>query len=145
MAKRLGLSRSAWRRFAPGGSHRDTAARQGAEQDGRKAEGSAAWWLRLKGYRILDQRVRTPVGEIDLIAARGGITCFIEVKHRTTPDAAIRAVTPTQCRRIEKAAAWWTAQPGRAYPDAIRFDVIAIVPGRRPYHLIDAWRPEPER
>ena len=47
--------------------------RRRAEQGGRRAETLAAWWLRLKGYAILAQRVRTPVGEIDLVARRGRV------------------------------------------------------------------------
>ena len=44
--------------------------RRRAERKGRIGETAAAWWLRLKGWRILDRRVRTPVGEVDLVARR---------------------------------------------------------------------------
>ena len=67
------------------------AARQRAERRGRTGETVAAFWLRLKGYRILATRLRTPVGEIDLIASQGRITAFVEVKAR----AALSAVTLT--------------------------------------------------
>lgn len=56
--------------------------RLGAELFGRRGETLAAWYLRLKGYRIVATRVKTPVGEIDLIARRFGTTAFIEVKAR---------------------------------------------------------------
>ena len=55
---------------------------------GRKAERYAAMWLRAKGWRILAQRVRTPAGEIDLVAKRGKIVAFVEVKARRTMDEA---------------------------------------------------------
>ncbi len=42
-----------------------------SEKFGRMAENFAALYLRLKLYSILAQRVKTPVGEIDLIARRG--------------------------------------------------------------------------
>jgi putative endonuclease len=58
--------------------------RQSAERGGRRAESLAAWWLRLKGWRILARRVRTPVGEIDLVARRGRTIAFVEVKARAT-------------------------------------------------------------
>lgn len=58
-----------------------------AERLGRWGERRAAWWLRLHGRRILDQRVRQRAGEIDLIARRGRTTAFIEVKTRTTVAA----------------------------------------------------------
>ena len=49
------------------------AKRKAAEASGRRGERIAAWWLRLKGWRILDRRVRTPAGEVDLIARKGAI------------------------------------------------------------------------
>src|SRR3546814_14471938 len=49
------------------------AARRRAYARGRRGERIAAWWLRPKGYRVLPQGFRCPVGEIDLVARRGGI------------------------------------------------------------------------
>ena len=54
------------------------------EAQGRRGERIAAWYLRLKGWRILAQRVKTPRGEIDLIARRGSTVAFVEVKWRAT-------------------------------------------------------------
>jgi putative endonuclease len=34
--------------------------------------------LRLKGWRILDRRVRTPAGEVDIIARRGALIAFVK-------------------------------------------------------------------
>jgi hypothetical protein len=51
---------------------------------GRKAESLAAFALRLKGYRVLAGRLRTPAGEIDLIVRRGATIAFVEVKARAT-------------------------------------------------------------
>ena len=44
---------------------------------GRRAEAQAAWWLRLKGYRILARGFRVPAGEIDLIARRGRVLAHV--------------------------------------------------------------------
>ncbi|MFW5833612.1 MAG: YraN family protein, partial [Pseudomonadota bacterium] len=55
------------------------------DRRGHDAEARAAWWLRLKGFRILACRYRTPVGEIDLVARRGRLLVFVEVKYRATP------------------------------------------------------------
>ena len=57
---------------------RTTPARQRAEAAGRRAERIAGWWLRLKGWRILDRRVRTPAGEVDIIARRGALIAFVK-------------------------------------------------------------------
>jgi len=60
--------------------------RVAAEQRGRGAERIAAWWLRLRGWRILAQRARVPGGEVDLIARRGRIVAFVEVKARGSQE-----------------------------------------------------------
>ena len=46
---------------------RATSDRKAAENRGREGERRAAWWLWLRGWRILDRRVRTPAGEVDLL------------------------------------------------------------------------------
>ena len=110
--------------------------RQRAEGRGRRAETVAAWFLRLKFYRILARRYRTPVGEIDLIARRGRTIVFIEVKQRPSDVAAIEAVTFKTRRRIARAAELWVAaHPAAATLDQ-RFDVVIAVPRRLPRHLV---------
>ena len=115
--------------------------RETAEARGRRAEALAAWWLRAKGYTILSRRVRLPVGEIDLIARKGDVIAFIEVKERATLEAALGAVTPAAWRRISRAAESWMAQRPRFHDCGWRYDLIAIAPGYLPSHLRDAWRP----
>jgi putative endonuclease len=118
----------------------DQQARQEAEAGGRRAEALAVLWLRLKGYRILDRRLKTPVGELDLVARRGKVICFVEVKARTTMDAALEALGPKQRHRIERAAAWWCTHRQQDPTISLRFDLIAVAPGHRPIHVVDAWR-----
>jgi putative endonuclease len=118
------------------------AKRRERERQGRRAENVAALWLQVKGYRILARRARTPGGEIDLIARRGKTLAFVEVKARARRDSAIEGLLPGARKRIEVAARVWGA--GRRGADQLnwRFDVIAIVPGKLPHHLRDAWRPQ---
>lgn len=115
--------------------------RRAAEKRGRKGETLAAWALRLKGYRILAQRVRTPVGEIDLVAEKAGIVAFVEVKARAGSAAALSAVTPAAWARISRAADYWMARRPHLGGHGWRYDLVAVVPGRWPQHLRDAWRP----
>jgi len=119
------------------------ARRRTAERRGRRGELWAALILRAKGYRILGRRVRTPVGEIDLVArAPSGLVCFIEVKARPDAAAAALSVGPRQQARIARAAALYlAARPGLARR-GVRFDVMTVAPGRLPRHLRDAWRPQ---
>ena len=116
------------------------ARRQLAYGRGRRAERTAAWWLRLKGYRILARGFRAPVGEIDLIARRGRILALVEVKARPSPHQGREAIGPRQRRRIERAAmVLLQRRPDLAGLD-LRFDVVLVAPRRWPTHIADAWR-----
>jgi putative endonuclease len=112
--------------------------RQLAEASGRKAETLAAWWLRLKGWRILAMRARVPGGEVDLIARRGRTLAFVEVKQRRTADAAAWALDEYRLRRVAVAAARLAPRYARDGDD-IRIDALFIVPGRLPRHLPNVW------
>ena len=112
--------------------------RRRAEQGGRRAETIAAWWLRLKGWRILGQRVRTPVGEVDLIARRGRTLAFIEVKARAGEAAAAIALDDYRLRRVARAAEALAVRYGRP-GDTIRIDAMFVLPGRLPRHLVNVW------
>ena len=117
--------------------------RVGAERHGHRSEAIAAWWLRLKGYRIVASRYRTAAGEIDLIARRGRVLAFVEVKARADFRAAADAVSPRQQHRIARAASQFlAARPHLARLDQ-RFDALLIVRRTWPRHLPDAWRTGP--
>jgi len=109
-----------------------------AEKRGRAAETVAAWWLRLRGWRILARRVRTPVGEVDLIARRRRTLAFVEVKARATAEQLDLAIDERRLARVAAAANYLIprhAKPG----DDIRIDVILLCPGRLPRHLCNIW------
>jgi putative endonuclease len=113
--------------------------RQAAERGGRRAETLAAWWLRLKGWTILARRVRTPVGEVDLVARRGRTLAFVEVKARATEPEAGFALDDWRLRRV--AAAAEALAPRYAGPgDVLRIDAMLIVPRRLPRHLTNVWQ-----
>ena len=111
-----------------------------AEAAGRRGERLAGWWLRLKGWRILDRRVRTPAGEVDLVARRGNLIAFVEVKTRATAAELDFAIDQRRLARVAAAAEVLMeryAGPG----DDIRVDVILLAPGTRPRHIENAWMP----
>lgn len=113
--------------------------RRRAERGGRRAESIAAFWLRLKGWAILARRVRTPVGEVDLVARRGRTLAFVEVKARADAAAAEAALDDYRLRRVAAAAealAHRYARPG----DDVRIDAVIIVPRRLPLHRKNIWR-----
>ena len=113
--------------------------RKAAEARGRRAETWAALYLQLKGYRILDRRVKLKVGEIDLVAEKAGRLVFIEVKQRKTRSTALASITTKQRMRIERAALLWCAKHKKD-GQSLRFDVIAIAWPRWPTHIKDAWQ-----
>ena len=59
--------------------------RQAAFRVGISAESRAAAWLIAHGFRILARRWKSPLGEIDIIAARRHLLIFVEVKARAKP------------------------------------------------------------
>lgn len=117
--------------------------RQQAEARGRRAEWCAKWWLRLKGYRIVAQRVRTPRGEVDIIARRGATLVFVEVKYRPDPDQAAAALSPQALIRVQRAANFLLGRYAHGCA-SIRIDAIILCPGRLPRHVEQwcegAWR-----
>ena len=94
--------------------------------------------MRLRGWRILAQRARVPGGEVDLIARRGRTLAFVEVKQRSTVDAAAWALDEYRLRRVVVAAERLAPRYARDGDD-IRIDALFIVPGRLPRHLTNVW------
>ncbi len=114
--------------------------RQEAERRGRKGEFFAAMWLRLCGWHILGQRVKTPRGEIDLIARRGRTVCFVEVKWRRTAEQRDLAIDQYRLRRVAaavEAVSHRFLQSG----DEPRIDVMLLAPRHLPRHITNAWQP----
>ncbi|MEO6361334.1 MAG: YraN family protein [Sphingomicrobium sp.] len=112
--------------------------RQQAEKRGRRGERLAALWLRLHGWRILAQRARVAGGEVDLVARRGRIVAFVEVKARATAEAAQFSLDEYRLRRVAVAAERLAPRYMRDGDD-LRIDAIFIVPGRLPRHVPNIW------
>lgn len=113
--------------------------KKAAEKFGRVAEALATAWLTMKGYRILARNFRTHYGEIDIIAKKGPVVAFVEVKARDGGDD-LSFFRPRQRRRIERAALAFLGGQSVFSAHDIRFDLIVVSPWRWPRHLKDAWR-----
>lgn len=116
-----------------------TAIRRKALRRGRISEYVAAVFLMLKGYRILALRHRTRLGEIDIIARKGDLAVFVEVKARRGEAAAVDAVSIAAQKRIRAASDLWLARQADQARLSLRYDIVAIMPGRLPRHFIDAF------
>lgn len=114
--------------------------RRRAWRRGRRAEGLAILALGLAGYRILARNLKSQLGEIDIVARRGRIVAFIEVKTRADWGSAAEALAGRQRRRIARAAGAFLAGRPDLAGHQPRFDVILTIPWRWPRHIINAWR-----
>jgi len=115
-----------------------TAPRRRARHDfGLRAEFVATLWLRLKLYQILARRYRVKGGEVDIVARRGDVIVFVEVKARGAMDDALIAITKQKQRRFRIAAARWLAANPWAARSTLRADAVFVAPWRVPRHVED--------
>ncbi|HVZ81737.1 MAG TPA: YraN family protein [bacterium] len=116
---------------------------------GKRAEETAALFLKLKGYRVLEANYRVPQGEIDLIASRGGALVFVEVKSRNgkTQGTPLEAVTPRKVKRLTAAASIYLSNRPEEEREC-RFDVVTLGPDKnllglpKIRHFENAFSPE---
>lgn len=110
---------------------------------GRRGERRAAWFYRLRGYRILERNARLPAGEIDLVVKRGATIVIAEVKTRQTRLAGEghEAVNRAKRERMIKLGDQYAAR----HPEArLRYDIVSLYwTGWRfvVTHFPDAFRP----
>lgn len=110
-------------------------------KQGLAAEQTAMRYLASRGWHVVAHRFRAGRVEIDLVARRGPLVVFVEVKARRgrgfgTP---CEAVTGAKRRELVRAARVWIDRHGSPR-DVYRFDCIGIQDGRLE-HLEDAFRP----
>lgn len=108
-----------------------------AHRAGHIYETLACLLLMIKGYHILQTRLRTPAGEIDILATRGNTLVIVEVKKRKTDEAAGTAISFAQAQRLRAAAQHILAQYGA--DKAVRFDAILFGRGHIPQHIKNAF------
>lgn len=101
---------------------------------GRRGEQRAADWYTAAGYEVLARNWTCTLGELDLVARKGGTYVFCEVKTRTSEafGSPAEAVTAVKQARIRRLAARWLAEARAADratpgPRAVRFDVAAVL------------------
>ena len=114
-----------------------------ARSRGKWAELLCVLSLRLRGWRVMDRGVvtgrGTGAGEIDIVARRGRVLAFIEVKARPDLDQAAAAISAAQQQRLVRGAQAYLARHPHFSGLEPRFDAMLVAPGRWPRHLMDAW------
>jgi putative endonuclease len=117
---------------------------------GPLGEGLAARHLERTGWTVLERNFRVGRKEIDLVATRGEVVAFVEVKTRSSARFGhpLASITPAKRRAIAAVAQVWVDRfggPGQSY----RFDAVVVAGDRSRgwgvEHLEDAWRLEAER
>ena len=95
---------------------------------GMRGEDSAARYLELRGYDVVDRNWECPAGEADIVAFEDGTLVFVEVKTRTSLEKGFpsEAVTPEKRARYEKIACWYLRD--HDYVDIpVRLDIVALL------------------
>jgi putative endonuclease len=114
--------------------------RKAAEVRGRWAETRAEAALAAEGWQVLARRVRTPAGELDLVAERDGLLAFVEVKTRPSLAEAAFVLGPRQRARLLAAAECWIAEhPGHGAA-GVRFDLFLVAEDGAMRRVRDAFR-----
>ena len=94
------------------------------------------------GWSVLDRRLRTEAGEIDVVAATRDMLAIIEVKARATLADAALALGWRQQARLLAAAEIVLAKHPEWARDGIRFDLIVVDSAGRVRRIADAFREE---
>ena len=115
--------------------------RQAAEARGRRAESLAAKHLESQGFELLDQRVITGVGELDLVMLRGPLVIFVEVKMRESLEAALWSIDPRQQQRIMAAANAWVGMNPQFAAHDMRLDAVLVDASYQITHIENAIEP----
>ncbi len=113
-----------------------------SHQTGLAAERLCRLALRLKFYRILAERYKTPMGEIDIVALRGNTVVAVEVKSRAKREFAAESLSPHQQARIARALENFIQRHPRFAQANLRFNVMLASPGCWPTHIKNAWLAE---
>ena len=104
------------------------------------AEWRARLYLKLRGYTIISKRLRTPVGEIDLLARHKKTWVIVEIKYRKTMDSALYSLQGKQKKRLINASLWVMTNYNLPQNTDFRFDVILISPNHPITHIKNAWQ-----
>jgi len=110
---------------------------------GARGEEMAVRYLEKKNYRILKRNFSVSGSEVDIIALKGDLLCFVEVKTRRSADhgSPLEFVDRRKIRRIIRAARIFSSRP-RHRDRRVRFDIIAVLTDGDRYridHLEEAF------
>lgn len=108
---------------------------------GAKYEDVASDYLETKQYKIVERNLRTPCGEIDILAKKESTLIFCEVKYRSSMKfgSPMEAVGTQKQKKICRSALYYYARNGFSQDMPCRFDVIAVYGNGQVEHLENAF------
>jgi len=115
---------------------------------GRRGERRAAWFYRLRGYRIVERNMRMRGGEIDLIVQRGGTLVFVEVKTRQSICAGFGVDAVDRRKKLQIISLTSAYLARHPHDGEVRHDILSLFwTGWRFVisHYRDAFRPIADR
>ena len=107
---------------------------------GNKAEDAAVRFLVSQGYKILDRNYTCRMGEIDIIAERGDMLCFVEVRMRSNGRYGLpqETIGREKKRKVALTARQYLIE--RKIEERVcRFDVVTIVGNNEPVLQTNAY------
>ncbi len=99
---------------------------------GREGEAAAAACLSSEGYDILARNFRWAGGELDIVASKGEILAFVEVKSWSSlgKEALAQSIGREKRRRIIETSKIFLARHREYNSRRVRYDVILVRDGR---------------
>jgi putative endonuclease len=109
---------------------------------GTTGEDTACNFLKKNGYKIIERSWQCRQGEIDIIAKKGKLLAFVEVKARSKEGfgGPAAAVTKSKQKKITASALNYIKLKKPKFKE-ISFDVIAIVDEGKIEHIKNAFAP----
>lgn len=106
--------------------------RRNEARKGRAGEDAAAASLAAEGYSILARNFRWPGGEVDIVAEKGELLVFVEVKTWSGlgPEALADSIGKDKRRRIVETSKIFLARHREYSSRRVRYDVILVRDGR---------------
>jgi len=97
-------------------------------KQGQLGEERASRYLQHRGFAILDRNIRLGRGELDIVAKRGDLIVFVEVKAHKSRQASLLSMHPDKCSRLQSAAETWLSRHMNLAQCQCRFDLIILTP-----------------
>jgi len=106
---------------------------------GKFSEYLVAAFLITRFYNVLCIRYKSYTGEVDIIATRGNVLIFVEVKSRKKLDLSYNIIRNRQIARIKRTAEFYLQKNNKFNNYSVRFDLMIVSNFFHIEHIKNAW------